>query len=426
MANKVGFEINSFLAGSIGNILEWYDFTVYAFFAAIIGKHFFPSTDHIASLLGAFGVFAAGYLMRPIGGFFFGLIGDKKGRNISLLLSIIFMAIPTTLVGILPTHSQWGWFAAALLVLLRLLQGFSVGGEFTGSITFLVEAAPPGKRGLFGSWTTFGVIGGMLLGSGVGTLITCILSNQQVYSFGWRIPFLLGSLVGIAGLFLRKKMKAEDAISKARKKEDIVKSPIKELWYNYKKPLGKVIFINWGFAVSVYLVFIYLTSYLHSFLDIPMHIALSANTIAMVLLMLLIPLMGKLSDLIGRKPLLLTAFLAFVVFSLPLFALFYKQTFFMTLLPLLIFAVFESALQGAIPATMAEMFPTRIRDTGLSLGYNIALAIFGGTTPLVATWLIKISGKNTHMPALYLIFATAIGFIAVIFCKETKNIKLNK
>jgi MHS family proline/betaine transporter-like MFS transporter len=359
--------------------------------------------------------------MRPIGGFFFGLIGDKKGRKRSLLLSIIFMAIPTTLVGILPTHSQWGWLAAALLVLLRLLQGFSVGGEFTGSITFLVEAAPPGKRGLFGSWSTLGVIGGMLLGSGVGTLITCIFSEQQVYSFGWRIPFLVGSLVGLAGLFLRKKMKAEDAISKLREKADIVKSPMKELWHGYKKTLGKVILINWGFAVSVYLVFIYLTSYLHGFLDIPMHIALSANTIAMVLLMLLIPLMGKLSDLIGRKPPLLTAFLAFMVFSLPLFTLFHKQTFFMTLLPLLMFAVFESALQGAIPATMAEMFPTRIRDTGLSLGYNIALAIFGGTTPLVATWLIKISGKNTHMPALYLIFATAIGFIAVIFCKETKS-----
>lgn len=413
--------IRSLLASFVGNILEWYDFTVYAYFATVIGKNFFPSEDKIASLIATFGVFAAGYLMRPLGGFFFGIIGDKMGRKRALVLSILLMAIPTTLLGCLPTHEEWGWVAAALLVLLRLLQGLSVGGEFTGSISFLVEKAPDGKRGFYGSWSTFGVIGGMLLGSGVGAIITSVLSPSQVDQFGWRIPFLLGLLVGLAGFYLRREMDQGDVVETLKQTQNLSQSPVREFLNLHLKAGVRIFFFNWGFAVSIYLVFIYLTSYLHSFLKIPMHRALGANTIAMVFLMCIIPLMGKLSDRFGRKPMLFLGLSGFILFSFPLFALLFNQTFVSILLAMLGFAVMESMLQGVAPAAMAEVFPARIRYTGLSVSYNIAMALFGGTAPLVATWLIKIAGNNNWMPACYLVFSTLVGLMAVLCFKETAH-----
>ena len=417
--------IRSLLAGFVGNILEWYDFTVYGYFATVIGALFFPSEDKIASLLAAFGVFAAGYLMRPLGGVLFGIMGDKLGRQKALSMSILLMAIPTTLLGCLPTHDQWGWASAASLVFIRLLQGISVGGEFTGSISFLVEKAPGGKRGFYGSWTTFGVMGGMLLGSGVGALVTSVLTSEQIHQYGWRIPFLLGFLVGILGLYLRKNMAQDDTIEKLKREGSLSPSPLKELWAEHRHTAIKLIFFNWGFAVSVYLVFIYLTSYLHSFLGVPMHLALSANTIAMVFLMCAIPFMGRLSDRIGRKPLLLTALAGFTLLSFPLLGLLFKTTFSAILSSLMVFALMESVLQGVAPAAMAEMFPARIRYTGLSVSYNIAMALFGGTAPLVATSLIKISGGNHWMPSFYLSVSAFIALIAVSRFKETFRQPLN-
>lgn len=413
-------DLRSLLAGFVGNILEWYDFTVYAYFATVIGTLFFPSEDRVASLIAAFGVFAAGYLMRPLGGFCFGVIGDKLGRKKALVLSILLMAIPTTLLGCLPTHAEWGWVAAALLVFLRLLQGFSVGGEFTGSISFLVEKAPAGRRGYYGSWTTFGVIGGMLLGSGVGALVTRLLSPDQIHDFGWRIPFLLGVVVGGSGLYLRGQMDQGDVIQTLKQGQGVSPSPVKELWQLHRHTAVKIFFFNWGFAVSIYLIFIYLTSYLHSFLRIPMHRALTANTIAMVFMMCCIPFMGRVSDRVGRRPLLFTAFGGLIVLAFPLFSLFFKHSFMAILSALLIFALMESMLQGVAPAAMAEMFPARVRYTGLSVSYNIAMAVFGGTAPVMATWLIKVTGHNIWMPAVYLGFSALIGLIAVTRFKGTK------
>jgi MFS transporter, MHS family, proline/betaine transporter len=417
--------IRSLLAGFVGNILEWYDFTVYGYFASVIGVLFFPSEDKIASLIAAFGVFAAGYLMRPLGGVLFGIMGDRLGRQKALSMSILLMAIPTTLLGCLPTHDQWGWAAAASLISIRLLQGISVGGEFTGSISFLVEKAPHGKRGFFGSWTTFGVMGGMLLGSGIGALITNILTPEQVHHYGWRIPFLLGFLVGILGLYLRKTMGQDDTIENLKREGGLSPSPLRELWSEHRNSATKLIFFNWGFAVSVYLIFIYLTSYLHSFLGVPMHLALSANTIAMVFLMCIIPFMGKLSDRAGRKPMLLGALVGFALLTIPLFGLLFKCTFAAILSSLLVFALMEGVLQGVAPAAMAEIFPARIRYTGLSVSYNIAMALFGGTAPVVATWLIKITGENHWMPSLYLAASALIATIAVSRFQETYKKPLN-
>ncbi len=419
------FEKRSLIAGFSGNIMEWYDFTVYGFFATIIGEQFFPKEDKIVQLISAFGIFAAGYLMRPIGGIIFGHIGDKQGRKKALLISILMMAIPTTLIGFLPTYANFGRFAALLLILLRLLQGLSVGGEFTGSISFLVEKAPKGKRGFYGSWTTFGVFGGMLIGAGIAALITFIFTKQQVSQFGWRIPFLFGAVIGIAGLYLRKDMSDDERFRKIMAEKRTYKMPLKEFFAHYKMQAFKIIMISWAFGVSVYLIFIFLPSYLHTFLHVKLDDAMSIHTIAIAFMMLIIPFFGYLSDKLGRKVVLFASLIGFVVFSYPLFLLMFEKSFWAILAAMLAFSVLEALFQGVIPALMTEAFPAKVRYTGLSVSYNIALALFGGTTPMVSVWLIKVSGGNVLMPVYYLIASVVIAMVTLLFMPETYKKELD-
>lgn len=413
------------MAGFSGNVLEWYDFTVYGFFATVIGAQFFPEEDKVVQLISAFGIFAAGYMMRPIGGIIFGHIGDRQGRKKALFYSILLMAIPTTLIGFLPTYESIGWYSALLLVVLRLFQGLSVGGEFTGSISFLVEKAPKGNRGFYGSWSTFGVFGGMLLGSGLATIITSLLTKEQLHDFGWRIPFLFGSLIGVFGLFLRKGMGDDQHFEKMKEQNKIEKSPLNEFWTNYKLPALKIMLLSWSFGVSVYLIFIFLPSYLHTFIGVKLDEALSTHTIAIIVLMLMIPYFGYLNDRFGRKLILLISLVGFVVFSYPLFALMYENTFKAILVAMLVFSFLEAMFQSVMPALMTEMFPTRIRYTGLSISYNFSMAIFGGTAPLVCTWLIKVSGGNVWMPVYYLVATCIIAIITLFFIPETYKKELD-
>lgn len=409
----------SLIAGFSGNILEWYDFTVYGFFATVIGAQFFPDEDKVVQLISAFGIFAAGYLMRPIGGIIFGNIGDRHGRKKALLLSVMMMAIPTTLIGFLPTYADIGWYSALLLVVLRLFQGLSVGGEFTGSISFLVERAPKNKRGFYGSWSTFGVFGGMLLGSLLASIVTALLSKEQLHDFGWRIPFLFGAVIGVVGLYLRKGMGEDNYEKKLEEEKTPIKSPLAEFWAYYKMKALKIVLLSWSFGVSVYLIFIYMPSYLHTFHNVKLDDALSAHTFSIIALMLMIPLFGFLNDRIGRKPVLLFSLFGFVFFTYPLFALMFQNTFMSILLAMLAFAFLEAMFQSVMPALMTETFPSKVRYTGLSVSYNFSMAIFGGTTPLVCTYLVKISGGDVWMPAYYLIATSAIAIIVTLFIPET-------
>ncbi len=422
---KSKIDKRSLIAGFSGNILEWYDFTVYGFFATVIGAQFFPDEDKVVQLIAAFGVFAAGYLMRPLGGVIFGHIGDKQGRKKALLISVLMMAIPTTLIAFLPTYSQIGWYSALLLVILRLLQGLSVGGEFTGSISFLVERAPNDKRGFFGSWSTFGVFGGMLLGSALASIVTALLSKTQLHDFGWRIPFLFGAVIGVVGLFLRKGMGDDEHFEKMKKLKENDKTPLAEFWANHKMKALKIMLLSWGFGVSVYLIFIFLPSYLHTFHNVELDDALSAHTISIVVLMLLIPLFGILTDKFGRKKVLLVSLIGFVVFTYPLFGLMFENTYMAILVSMLAFSVLEAMFQAVMPALMTETFPASVRYTGLSVSYNFSLALFGGTTPLVCTWLVKVSGGNVWMPAYYLIATCVIAIITALFIPETYKKELD-
>lgn len=423
--NQTKIDRRSLIAGFSGNIMEWYDFTVYGFFATIIGTQFFPDEDKTVQLISAFGIFAAGYLMRPIGGIVFGHIGDKQGRKKALLISILMMAIPTTLIGLLPTYDSIGWYSALLLVILRLFQGLSVGGEFTGSISFLVEKAPKDKRGFYGSWTTFGVFGGMLIGAAIAAIITAVFTTTQVAYFGWRIPFLFGAVIGIAGLYLRKDMSDDKNFNKIMEEKRTYKIPLAEFFAHYKLQSFKIIMLSWAFGVSVYLIFIFLPSYLHTFLHVKLDDALSIHTIAIIFMMLIIPFFGHLSDKFGRKFILFISLIGFVVFSYPIFLLMFQKAYWAILVAMLLFSVLEGLFQGVIPAIMTEAFPAKVRYTGLSVSYNIALALFGGTTPVVSVWLIKISGGNVWMPIYYLIGSCVIAVITLFFMPETYKKELD-
>lgn len=407
------------IAGGVGNVLEWYDFAVYGYFATIIASHFFPESDKVAGLIATFGIFAAGFVVRPLGGIIFGGIGDKYGRKKALTLSVFMMAIPTTLIGVLPTYESVGYWAPILLALLRIFQGISVGGELTGSIAYIAENSPQNKRGMYVSTTLFGAVLGMLLGSFVGMMLAKYISAEALHQWGWRLPFLAGLLIGVAGYFLRMHMEEGDSFIKLKEAGKIVKTPLKEFWHDYKGKAVLTVFALWAFSTSFYMIFLYLTSYSHSFLKFNLEDALTINTISMVFMLGLILLMGHLSDKIGRKKVLMGGLIAMLVFSIPLFMLIDKAEYYHILLAQLAYAIIVATQQGAIPATLVERFPTRVRYTGLSVAYNVALALFGGTTPMFATWLIHEFDGNVIMPCYYLMFVSLVSLIAISRFKET-------
>jgi MFS transporter, MHS family, proline/betaine transporter len=402
------------VAGAIGNIMEWYDFAVYGFFAAILGRQFFPADDPLSSLLAAFGVFAAGYLMRPFGSIVFGHIGDRVGRKAALTLSVAAMAVPTFLIGVLPTHAQIGAAASALLVVLRLIQGLSVGGECATSTIFLVEQAPPGKRGLLGSWAMFGAIAGILLGSAVGALVLALFGPAAAESWAWRLPFLLGIVLGGAGLYLRRTL-AADAIAVADRPTRL---PLVEAFGTEWRTIIRVFGLNIVQAVGFYLCFVYVTTYLRQVDFISTSKALDINSASMLVLLLMMPVAGLLADRVGRKPVLLVAVTGILVLSYPLFWLMHHPATAMIMLGQLGFAIILGLYLGTLPAVVVEIFPRRVRCSAMSISYNAAIGLFGGTAPMVAVYLIERS-HNDLSPAPYLIAMAAVSLAAVLSIKET-------
>ncbi|MBI3951635.1 MAG: MHS family MFS transporter [Acidobacteria bacterium] len=406
------------IAGVIGNLIEWYDFALYGYFAPVLAKLFFPSKDPAVSLISTFGVFATGFLMRPVGGAIFGHFGDKVGRRKALSASVFLMAIATTSIGLLPTYTQVGVVATILLTLMRLLQGLSAGGQFTGSISLLVEHAPESRRGFIGSWTTFSGVGGMLLGSGTGALVASIMSDEALQIWGWRIPFLLGILTGVIGLYLRFGIEETPGFKALEESGNVAQSPLKEALQHLRKEILIGIGANWLNAAGFYTVFVYNTTYLSTVVKLPLSTALMVNTISMIFLIASIPIMGGLSDRVGRKPILISGCLGVAVLAYPLFHLLSQGTFLHGLAAQLGFVIPISMLQGTIPTTMVEIFPTRARYSALSIAYNIAFAVFGGTAPLVATKLISAT-KNNLSPSFSLIISAVISLLVIARIKET-------
>jgi MHS family proline/betaine transporter-like MFS transporter len=406
------------IAGVAGNILEWYDFSVYGFFAGAIGRNFFPSKNPTTSLIEAFGVFGAGFLMRPVGALLFGYLGDKRGRELALMLSVMAMAVPTFLIGVLPGYQQIGITASIMLVVLRLIQGLSVGGEYTTSVVFMVERCRQHQRGLMGAYGSFGAYAGVMLGSAVGVLVTTVLPREAVHAWGWRIPFLFGITIGIAGYFMRREISRTAPVH-------AIEPP----------PLGRILRSQWrrilqvaGFkvldAVGFYLVFVYATTYLVHVVGVPKPRALAINTISMGAALGLIPLFGMLSDRIGRKPLLLAGSIGTVLLAWPLFRMMqHHDTFAVMLAGQVGFAILISMFAGPGAAASAEAFQRHVRCSGVAVSHNLCMALLGGTVPIVATYLIERTQSNMS-PPLYLMGAAIVSTLFVLSLAETARVPL--
>ncbi|MDQ0395901.1 MFS transporter [Labrys monachus] len=399
-------ERRTVIAGLAGNVMEWYDFGVYGFFAAAIGQQFFPAHDPTVSLLASFGVFAVGFIARPLGGLVFGHIGDRRGRRAAVVASVLMMVVPTLLMGLLPTYETIGIAAPALLVALRLLQGLAVGGEYTTSMVLLVEEALPSRRGRLGSYAPLGSIGGLLLGSLVGAAITAILPPQTAGSWGWRAAFLTGVAIGALVFIARRRLPKEPEV----KATGAEMSPIRDAFRTQWTTILKVIGFNLVNGVGFYMCFIYMTTWLlqtHHFAESE---ALALDSFALVVLLAALPASGIVSDRIGRKPLLLLGSGLLALLAWPLFWLISQPSLPLILAGLASFGLIVACFAGACPAFMVEAFPKHVRCSGLSVGYNLSLSIFGGTVPLVSVALIAATGDRLA-PAFYLMLAAALSFV---------------
>lgn len=411
-----GKHVRVLAAGFIGNILEWYDFAVYGFFAPTIGRLFFPSDNPTTSLIASFGAFAAGFLMRPVGAVLFGHIGDRIGRKKALTLSVLLMAVPTLLVGVLPTHADIGIMAAVLMVLMRMLQGISVGGEYTSSFVFLVEHAPHHRRAFYGSWSMVGATCGILLGSAVGALINSFTTTEQLMEWGWRIPFLAGVIVAFVGYFIRHGI-PEKPIAKVEVAEETL-SPLRLAWKHHKKELIQSSGLNMMIAVTFYTVFIYLSTWLVEEVQEDRAEALDINTISMAALSIFVPIAAILSDKFGRKPFLLIGTAGVAILSPALVRLMHHHDFTLILTGQLSYALLLGCFGGALPAAITELFRPQVRVSAASVSYNIPFAMFGGTAPMVSTWLVHATG-NPLAFSWYLSAIAAFSFVITLTLKET-------
>jgi MHS family proline/betaine transporter-like MFS transporter len=407
-------------AAVIGNVLEWYDFSVYAFVAVILSRKFFPPGDEVTALLSTFLAYGLGFVARPLGGIVLGRVGDTHGRKTALLITIALMAIGTVLVGILPTYAAIGIAAPLLLVVARLMQGFSAGGEWGGSTAYIVEWAPADKRGLYGSFQQLSVVAGLLLGSAVAAIFNSVFTPEQMDAWGWRVPFLLGGILGPVGLWMRRTIDETPAYKKA------VATPVPPA-AGEATPLvmaARAFGFTIVWTVCFYVLLSYMPTYTQKYLKISASAALWANTIGLLVLMVFIPIMGALSDKIGRKPLLLACCIAFVIVPYPLFSFLVGGASYTELILVqIVFAILISTFSGAGPAAIAEMFPTRTRSTWMTTGYALAVAIFGGFAPLISVYLIdKFASPLAHV--FYLIAAAIVSTIVIATLRETAHEEL--
>jgi MHS family proline/betaine transporter-like MFS transporter len=406
-------------AAAIGNLLEWYDFGVYAYLATLIAAKFFPNTDPTASLLASFAAYGVGFLARPLGGIVIGRLGDTKGRKTALVLTIFLMAFGTVGLGLLPSYDAIGVWAPILLVMLRLVQGLAAGGEWGTSTAFMIEWSPAGRRGFFGSFQQVSTAGGSLLGSGVAAILTSSLSAQAMLDWGWRVPFLLGALLLAVGAYLRQNVgetPAYEAQKAVAPDETASGAPLGA------KAFGFTIF----WTIAYYMLLAWMPSFTQRFAGLSPSQALWSNTIGLIAMVVAVPFWGALSDKVGRRPLLMASALSIGLLSYPLFSLMAGGAGLALVLPIqILFGVLLALYSGAGPAAISEIFPTYLRSTWMSTGYSLAVAIFGGFAPFIATWLIAATGSPVSPTYLYLLPAAVISLLVIWMLKETHAAELN-
>ena len=419
-ADMAAVRRRAILSCAIGNFFELFDFTIYGYFAVAITRAFYPS----GSMYGTYAAFGAAFLMRPVGAVIIGAYGDRLGRRAALVVTIWLMAAATGAVGLIPTYRSIGYLAPVLLVLCRLLQGFSTGGEWGGAAAFLIEYAPPGMRGLTGSWQQFSTQIGGLTGSLSAALLAASLSEADFYAWGWRIPFLCGFLLGPIGYYLRRKVAETPAFERAVEARTVERAPLRAAIHDYGSRMVQAFGLSIIGCIANFVFVVYLVSYAINTMKLPPGSALSCAVASGLVVVVLTPFVGALSDRVGRRPLILACALLNVAFDYPLFLLAIRGGTFESLLTALICnAAFQALYTGTIPSILAEMFPTRVRYTALSVSYGLAVVLFGGFAPLISTWLVDQTG-NPFAPAFYVMSGGALSAVAILSMKEYRNAPL--
>jgi MFS transporter, MHS family, proline/betaine transporter len=405
------------VAAVIGNALEWYDFIVFGFFTVVIARLFFPSESQYASLLLTTATFGVGFFMRPVGGVLLGIYADRRGRKAALLMVITLMTIAIAMIAFAPTYAAIGVGAPLIMVVARLLQGFSAGGEFASATAFLTESAPPARRGLYGSWQMVGQGLAVLLGAILGTLLTRSLTPETLDSWGWRIPFLFGLIIGPVGLYIRRKLDETSAFLQSNRSSAGQQGAGSVLMSHVKEMLACLGMVVSG-TISFYVILIYIPTFARTQLHLPLDQAFLAQSIGLACEVLLIPICGVLSDFVGRKPVMITALVLDLLVTYPLFSWVSASPSFGALLTMqIILCGLFGVFNGPISTALAEQFPTRVRSTALAIAYNIAVMLFGGFAQFFVTWLIQATGTPIA-PAYYLMFGAAVGLLAAFFLKE--------
>ncbi|MEU6105976.1 MFS transporter [Streptomyces flaveolus] len=412
-------------ATAVGNFVEWFDSGAYAIMSATIAGLFFPQYDKTAALLATWAVFAGGFVARPVGAAFFGRYGDRIGRNRMLALSVLCMSGSTLLIGLLPSYATFGIAAPVLLFLLRAVQGFSTGGEYTGASAFIMEYAPEGRRARYASVVPLTVGLASVAGALTGLVITSSLDEAALNSWGWRVPFLLAGPLGLIGLYLRSRIDDTPVFRAMERRDAVQEAPLREAWRLCRRQVLTLFGYSITNAVGYYLMSSYLIAYMSEEVGYTKSQAMLTSVLAMLAYSAACPLMAAASDRYGRKPMLLVACGGFAVATLPAFWLIG------TGLPgaiagAMVLAVLVSVIGTANVPAMVEMFPGQLRASGSAIGYTAAYVLFGGTAPFVATGLVSLAGTPLA-PGFYLMGLGAVSALVVLFSfRETLHLPLTR
>jgi MHS family proline/betaine transporter-like MFS transporter len=401
----------------VGSMLEWYDFAVYGFLASVIAKVMFPADDPTASLLLSVGAFGVGFLTRPVGALVFGVLADRKGRKLALLLTFGLMGAATFAIGLIPPFAVIGIAAPLLVVLARLLQGLAAGGAIGGATAMLTEHAPPGRAGFFASWQAASQAGALLLGAVAAATVSALASPEQLNAWGWRVPFFASAVILPLGLYIRRRVDDPEAFVRQR----AASSPVRLLWRTHRAAVARGFGITIIWTVSTYFFFVYVPLYAHTVLKLPMSTTLFTNSLALALMLGVAPVAGHLSDRLGRYHLMIAAAVAIVLLIRPGFGFLLNHPHASALAAFqAVSAVLAALFIGPAPAAIAELFPISVRSSGMGLAYNFSVTVFGGFAPLIATSLIARTG-NPLSPTWYVMFSCGLSLLALLLTLRTNS-----
>ncbi|MDA0632962.1 MFS transporter [Nonomuraea sp. MCN248] len=416
--------LRQLFAASVGNVVEWYDWYAYSFLTVYFSHQIFPETDNpFVPVLSAFGVFAVGFFMRPLGGLLVGVFADRFGRKAAMTFTIILMGVGSLMIAVTPTYAAAGVLAPIILTLARLVQGLSVGGEFAAATTFLVESAPPGRRGLFSSFQYVSTTIGQLLASGLAALLATMLAEPDMNAWGWRVPFVVGALISLVGLWIRRGAEETSTLAEDIRQGRAERPGMFDFLRHHPGKAALIVGITLAGTVAYYTWTTFLPTYAQQTVDFDKADSLTVSTIALVFFMILQPLLGMVSDRVGRRPMLLTFGLGFTILPVPLLGML-TDSFASLLVIQCVGMVFLGCFTSISAAVNSELFPTRVRAAGAGFPYSLTVALFGGTAPLIGTAMAN-AGASYLFPWYMSGLALVSTLVYAFALKETRHLPLS-